>query len=351
MGRVDIAFLVAVCLGLSTMASAVTLGRRLGLVVKPRLFGRSETPITHLGGPALALAALGTYLMFQTPDRKLWVILGGGLAVLVLGFFDDLLSARNGIHPLGRLVVEALIAAVMWTEGIQAISSAPRWVDATVTILFLVGSMNALNLLDNMDGVAGMSTMAAAFGVVIVALVSRQNALAAFGACIGGATAAFLFFNLVRPKVYLGDAGSLFLGLILGGTALQLEGGFAPPENFMIAVVLMGVAFTDTASRQLSRWLSGGSPFDILGGTDHLSHRMVRLGFTSVEAAQMHAAGGLLGAACAGFAVVSNSRTPLIGALLLFSCSGLGFVAISRGWMISKPAYPPAHAAEVPELV
>lgn len=344
-------FFLTLCLGLLAMTCAVAVGRRLGLVVKPRLFGQSERVITHLGGPALALVAVGTYLTFHAPDREVWVLLGGGLVVLVLGFVDDLFSARNGIHPLARLVVEVLVAAGMWIGGIQAFNIGPWWVGAAMTTVFLVGAMNAWNLLDNMDGVAGMSSVVGAGGIVAIALMTGANTLAVLGACIGGAAAAFLFFNLVRPRVYLGDAGSLFLGLIIGGAALQLDTGLAPPGNFLVGLVILGVAFTDTGSRQFSRWLAGRSPFDILGGTDHLSHRLVKLGFTSIETAVLHGAAGLFAVACAGIAVVNNTMTPLVGALVAACCAGLGFVAISRSWMIAEPetAHLPGSAAVDPE--
>ncbi len=317
-------------LGVALTPLAVRLGKRFGLVVRPRLYGKSESAISYLGGPALALAAVSTYLLTGIRNPQLTVLLLGAAAVLTLGFLDDILSAREGIRPGVRFVLELGLALVLWLEGISTYTTGPNWLDGVVTVIFLVGAMNAFNLLDNMDGVAGMTATGASFGIAALALAGGQPAFALLAASVGGATAAFLCFNLVRPKAYLGDAGSLFLGLTLGGMALTINAGFEPPGNFLAAVVIFAVPFTDTVSRQLSRWAAGGSPFDVTGSTDHLSHRLVLLGFRTTEVARLHGATGLLAGAAAGIAALTNNLTPLLIALAAFAAVGLVFVALAR---------------------
>lgn len=329
------AFVGALLVGASITLLALRAGRHLGLVVQPRLFGKSDIPITYLGGPVLALTSAGIYLAMGWPQPQLFVLLVGGLAVLALGFLDDLFSAKNGIHPMIRVAIEVAIAAGLWLAGIQAFSTGAPWIDGVVTVIFLVGAMNAFNLLDNMDGVAGMTATAAAFGIASLAMASGQWPYAVLAAAVCGAAVAFLFFNVVRPKAYLGDSGALFLGLILGGMALTMDAGFEPPGNFIAAVVIFAVPFTDTVSRQLSRWVTGGSPFNILGSTDHLSHRLVDLGFSSTEVARLHLVAGIYAGAAAGLAGLIDSLLPLVFALGAFSATGLMFVAFARSRSVS----------------
>lgn len=244
---------------------------------------------------------------------------------MVLGFVDDRLSANDGLTPRSRLIVETLIAAAAWRFGLSAYSTGPVWLDALITVVFLVAGMNAFNLVDIMDGVAGTTAAAVAFGLPALALASNQPQFAILSACVGGAVAAFLCFNFVHPRAYLGDSGSLFVGLLLSGMALTIDAGFQPPGNFFAAIVIFAVPFTDTASRQLSRWARGGSVLDISGGTGHLSHRLVVLGFSPSEAARLHGIAGLFAGAAAGMAGLSQSLWPLLAAMAIFGFIGLAF--------------------------
>jgi UDP-GlcNAc:undecaprenyl-phosphate/decaprenyl-phosphate GlcNAc-1-phosphate transferase len=339
------AFLVCLAGGLLITSSAVRFGRRANLVVRPRLFGKSESAITYLGGPALAATAVSTYLVFGRPGSVLKVLLAACLAVLVVGLIDDVLSARHqrtvgregmiGLNPTWRLAVEAGIATVAWSQGLSAFSTAPPLLDMVITVVFLVGGMNAFNLIDNMDGVAGTTATLVAFGVAALALAGNHPQFALLSLCIAGASTAFLCFNFRRPSAYLGDAGSLFLGLLLSGMALSIDVGFAPPGNFIAAVVIFAVPFTDTATRQLSRWAGGGSLFDITGSTDHLSHRLVAYGFRPSEVAGLHGAAGLFASSAAGIAATYLHYLPLLMTLAAFGAFGLSFV-----WAAGKSTQP-----------
>jgi UDP-GlcNAc:undecaprenyl-phosphate GlcNAc-1-phosphate transferase len=333
-------FLLAVVAGLWLVPSAVLIGRRYGFVVSPRLYGRSERTISYLGGPALALTAIGSFFLTSQNRWMVSPVIFGGLAVLVLGFIDDRMSDKNGIHPLGRIVVEVAIAGAVWAIGLQAFETGPSWLDAIVTILFLVASVNAFNLVDNMDGVAGMTAVGAAFGVALLAIVGGQVAIAALAFCVGGAAISFLGFNMIGPRAYLGDSGSLFLGFVIGGLALQLNLGYAPPGNLLAAIVVLAVPFTDTASRQISRLASGGSLFDIRGGTDHISHRLVGIGCSTRHAAWCHGMAGLMASTTAIWAAATDRLAPLIAALTVFSAVGILFaLAIPLRRQSLKPRF------------
>lgn len=325
-----IALLASVAFGLLLTAAAIRLAPRLNLVVRPRLYGKSESPITFLGGPMLAVSGISVYLILGDPTPVLSVLLVASLAVLVLGFLDDYLSAKDGLTPGIRLAAEALIAGAAWFQGVSAYTTAPSWLDFAITVVFLVGGMNAFNLIDNMDGVAGVTAMAVAFGVAALALAGGQAQYALLAICLGGASVAFLKFNFKNPRAYLGDGGSLFLGLSLSGMALTIDAGFQPPGNFIAALLIFAVPFTDTATRQLSRWMAGGSPFDISGSTDHLSHKLVAQGFSPSEAASLHGIAGLFATALAGISALFLYITPMLVTLGAFALFGLIFVWTSR---------------------
>ena len=338
-----IAFFASIACGLLITAAAVKLAPKYKLVVKPRLFGKCESPITYLGGPSLALAATSVYLVLGEPTPIISVLLVAGLAVLILGFVDDLLSAKEGLTPRLRLVVEVVIASAAWTQGVSAYTTAPGWLDFVMTVVFLVGGMNAFNLIDNMDGVAGITATAVAFGVAALAIAGGQVQYALLAICLGGGCLAFLRFNLKRPRAYLGDGGSLFLGLSLSGMALTIDAGFQPPGNFIAALLIFAVPFTDTVTRQLSRWVEGGSPFDITGSTDHLSHKLVAQGFSCSEVASLHGIAGLFATASAGISAIYLYMWPMVLTLAAFGLFGLVFVWTSWKATRSRPRELPTH--------
>ena len=343
-----IALLASIAAGLLLTAGAVKLAPRFNLVVRPRLYGRCDTPITFLGGPVLATSAMVVYLLLGNPTPILSVLLIASLAVLVLGFLDDILSAQEGLTPGTRLAIEVVIAGGMWFQGVSAFTTAPSWLDFGITVVFLVGGMNAFNLIDNMDGVAGVTATAVAFGVAAFALAGGHTQYALLAICLGGASVAFLFFNFRNPRAYLGDAGSLFLGLSLSGMALTIDAGFRPPGNFIAALLIFAVPFTDTLTRQLSRWVSGGSPFDITGSTDHLSHKLVAQGFSPPEVASLHGIAGLFATASAGISALYLYLPPMLFTLGAFALFGLVFVW--RTWRSAKSPEPdkPAVSSERP---
>lgn len=342
------ALLASVAVGLLLTALAVRVAPRFKLEVRPRLYGKSESPITYLGGPVLALSGISVYLVLGNPTPVLSVLLVASLAVLALGFLDDFLSAKDGLTPGIRLAVEALVAAAAWSQGVSAYTTAPSWLDFVITVVFLVGGMNAFNLIDNMDGVAGVTATAVAFGVAVLALAGGQAQYALLAICLGGASLAFLKFNFKNPRAYLGDAGSLFLGLSLSGMALTIDAGFQPPGNFIAAVLIFAVPFTDTATRQLSRWIAGGSPFDITGNTDHLSHKLVAQGFSPSEVASLHGVAGLFATALAGISALFLDMTLMLLTLGAFALFGLVFVWTSRKSEAPAEARSEKTAVETP---
>ena len=251
-------------------------------------------PVPYLGGVAivagfsamtLAAAAIG-----RAPSVliELGSLLGIGLVLAVLGLVDDL---RGGISPLIRLAVETAAGIAVYVTGSGAVLGGPGLLDAVVTVVWVVGITNALNLLDNMDGLsAGIAALAAAAFCLIAAL-NGQFLVAALAAGTAGCAAGFLRHNFHPAKIYMGDAGSLFLGFLLAILGLRLQLTETPPAvALFVPLLVLGVPVFDTTLVTWQRLRHGRSPFQ--GGRDHTSHRLVWVGLpVPVAVCLLYAAG------------------------------------------------------------
>ncbi len=266
--------LPAVVAGLLT-ALLIRLAPRLRLVDVPaaRKFHTRTTP--KGGGLAVYVAVVITAVLGPDGlDRRLLVLLGVGLGVVVLGLIDDL-------RPLPwqlRLVVQTVAAvAAVWLWPTPA-----GWPWRLLGVFWVVALLNALNLLDNMDALSGSVAWVAA-GFLAVALTwQRAGALgqpAAALVMLMGALTGFLWFNRPPARIFMGDAGSTFLGFALGLGSLDLAFDPAPvPWSWAVPACVLVVPWYDMTSVVLLRLRQGRSPFH--GDKQHLSHRLVDAGLS-----------------------------------------------------------------------
>jgi UDP-GlcNAc:undecaprenyl-phosphate GlcNAc-1-phosphate transferase len=196
----------------------------------------------------------------------------------VLGLVDDV----RGLSPWTRLGFETALAGALWAAGFGV-----EWVGdglpgLVITVLWVVGVANAVNMLDNMDGLApGVAAIAAA-AFTALGLATGQVVVAVLGAALAGGTVGFLRTNAHPARMYLGDTGSLFIGLLLAVLGARLSVDGAP----YLAALVLAVPIADTLFVSMTRLARGISPLQ--GGTDHLSHRLVRLGLAVPAAVRVH---------------------------------------------------------------
>jgi UDP-GlcNAc:undecaprenyl-phosphate GlcNAc-1-phosphate transferase len=158
------------------------------------------------------------------------------------------------------------------------------WLNTLVTIVWIVGICNSINFFDNLDGAASGAVAIAALGVFIIAFDRGQELVSALSIVTAGATIGFLMWNKSPAKIYMGDAGALFLGIIISVATIRLNPGIMPTwQSLAIPVMLLTVPLLDTCVAVFSRLARGLSP--LTGGKDHLSHRLVRAGLTRPMAA------------------------------------------------------------------
>ena len=241
--------------------------------------------IPMLGGVAIATAC-GIGILVGGPwDRVLTrILLAGGLIVL-LGIHEDR-NPTGGLRWWIRLLLEGVLALVVIEGGIRVGFLASAWVALPFALLWIMGITNAFNLLDNMNGLsAGVATIASLTFAVLAARYleagPEQLATAAAAAALAGACLGFLPSNF-RSRIFMGDGGSLFVGFTLA--CLAVLGNWVGPTihaTIIIPLLVLAYPIFDTTLVVFLRIREGRSP--VVGGRDHSSHRLVRLGLGRVE--------------------------------------------------------------------
>jgi len=275
-------FVVAFSFALTGTPVVRRLARRIGFLDRPAARKLQTTAIPLMGGVAIYAGVVLSILIFGRHYLpELASILAGATLLSLLGLWDD----RVELPAVLRLIGQIMVAGGLILAGVQIrLGWFPSWMNVAFTIAWVVGISNAINFLDNMDGLAGgVSAVAAAFFMVIAAMNGQylvsSLAAAVFGACLG-----FLIFNSKPASIFMGDAGSLFLGFILAVIGIKLRF----PENinivtWMVPVLVLGIPIFDTALVIISRARRRVNPFTT-AGKDHTSHRLVNRGLTQREA-------------------------------------------------------------------
>ena len=240
-----------------------------------------DRPIPKLGGIAVAIAFTLVFLTAVgisgeiTAFQLLASVLLPALIVAGLGFIDDIRT----LNPWIRLVAQTLLALLVWFTGTQVSFFRMDALDALVTVLWIVGLTNAMNLLDNADGLAASTALVASLGTGIIAVIYGQFFVGGLAFALAGTAAGFLWHNWAPATVYLGDAGAYFLGFLLAIVTLRLRPvGIALPWSALIPVLLVFVPILDTTFVVIRRVLSGKHPFT--PGRDHLSHVLMGTGLS-----------------------------------------------------------------------
>jgi len=259
---------------------------RLGVVDQPGGKKIHGQPTPLLGGPAIAISQVAGVLAGGPVDRT-WASMpvAAGL-IMLLGIHDDLDPQAEGVRWWLRLLFEVFLAAIIINAGITITFLRTPWISIPITLVWIVGITNAFNLLDNMNGLsAGVAAIAgltfAAMAARYVEVSPEQLPTARAGAALAGACLGFLPSNF-RSRIFMGDAGSLYLGFTLACLA-ALGSWRSPtvPTSLIIPFLVLAYPIFDTTLVVILRLRRGQSP--VVGGRDHSSHRLVNLGLGRVE--------------------------------------------------------------------
>jgi UDP-GlcNAc:undecaprenyl-phosphate GlcNAc-1-phosphate transferase len=255
---------------------------RFGYTAKPRADRWHGRPTALLGGVGIALSVLLLHASVAGPTTLPVLIVGVSL-MFGVGLVDDLIALK----PYTKLIAEIAIASMFVFFGYRLSWTESLTLDTVLTMMWIVGLTNAFNLLDNMDGLcAGISLIA---GTTLLATMVMQGGVtpeATYLALLLGATAGFLVYNFHPASIFMGDSGSLFIGLNLA--VLSLSAGQAGESSSNLLSMIVGpvlvllVPIFDTTLVTVSRVLSGRSAAQ--GGRDHSSHRLVAIGLSERRA-------------------------------------------------------------------
>jgi UDP-GlcNAc:undecaprenyl-phosphate GlcNAc-1-phosphate transferase len=265
---------------------------RLGVMDKPNTARKTQAePVPYLGGVAIALGVstvtFGALFFTNNPD----VIIERGLVAIIpaiilglVGLIDDLKSLTPWTRLLIQTIVGSAIAFIIVQNGTFGTPFESSFLNTFISIVWIVGICNSINFFDNLDGAASGTVAIAALGVFYIAFDRGQELVSALSIVTAGATLGFLMWNKSPAKIYMGDAGALFLGVVISVLSIRLNPGISPAwQSLAIPVMLLAVPLLDTCVAVFSRLGRGMSP--LTGGRDHLSHRLVRLGLTRRTAA------------------------------------------------------------------
>ena len=260
------------------------LARRWGFVAKPKTDRWHKRPTAMMGGVAIWLAVITTYLTLVPHTSTGWVVAGAASFLFLVGLIDDWLHIKPYQKLIGQIIGAAIVVnyglILPWTRSLPA--------NMVITIFWLIGITNAINLLDNMDGLAtGIAAIASAF-LTLNFMAANQATEALMLAVFAAALIGFLIYNSNPASIFMGDSGSMFIGFFLASSALiNLAGGrsraFVPV--LAVPILVLFIPIFDTTFVTILRKLSGRAASQ--GGRDHTSHRLVALGLSEKRAVLM----------------------------------------------------------------
>lgn len=308
------------------------LALRLGVTDQPSPRKLHVSPIPLLGGVAIYGAFIAAILVFGNRFRlqEAFSILVGATLMSFLGLWDD----RRSLSPLLKLTGQVLAASILVVTGVRIGTFAWEWLNVIVTIGWVVIITNAMNLLDNMDGLSGGVGATAAIYFLLLAAMNDQYLVGTVSAALVGACLGFLIYNFNPASIFMGDAGSLFLGFILAAVGIKLRF----PEGleivtWMVPVLILGMPLFDTTLVIISRLRRGLNPLTT-PGKDHLSHRLVALGYTRREAVLL----SYLGGAGLGVVALFVTQATIVEGYVVGAIIALG--ALVALWRLEQVDFP-----------
>jgi len=350
-----LAFAQTLLLGIVLVPIVRRTSARMGLVDEPTLERKIHTaPTPRSGGIALfaalwasigfnvlAATSIVPELEFLSPAirqlasnvpqkmQNLASIFAGCLIIFVLGVADD----RFNLRPRTRLFFQFLATVPVIAGGVTLRLFLPEPIGWAITALWLVGLTNSFNFLDNMNGLTSGIAFIISGVLALLSALSREWYMLLIFCMIAGASLAFWCYNFPRGWIFLGDSGSTHLGFLLGALTIEstwYQAGVPSKLPVLMPLIILSVPLFDTASVMWIRWRTG-KPL-MTGDTNHVSHRLVALGFSRREAVIVIYAITL----CVGLAAVALRKLDLVHGLAQTVMVGLAFVILHKVERVSR---------------
>jgi UDP-GlcNAc:undecaprenyl-phosphate GlcNAc-1-phosphate transferase len=304
------------------------LALKVGAVDVPNLPRKIQTePVPYLGGVAIALGVVvASFAGILVEDYSIInfkiasTVIIPALLIASVGLWDDLKELQPWPRLIAQTSVGTAMALILIATDTMGIALGNQFLNAAISIFWIVGITNSINFFDNLDGGAAGTVAIASFFLFLIANSEGQILVSALAIVVCGSTAGFLLWNKSPAKIYMGDAGALFLGIVMGVLTIRLDPGVKPQAlSLVIPIALLAIPILDTTVAVTSRLYRGISPFT--GGRDHLSHRLMRIGMHRKYAAiTLWAASGVYG--LLAYAIYQSQNS------LFAYISGAGWVAL-----------------------
>jgi UDP-GlcNAc:undecaprenyl-phosphate GlcNAc-1-phosphate transferase len=316
-----VGFATAAAVACAATPLALRVARRTGLYDHPREYRKHASPTPFLGGAAVLAGFCVAAIAVGGVSHK-HILIACAIGMWAIGTLDD----RFAVSPWWRLLAEALAATALVAGGLGWNTSLGGVADYVLTVLWVVGLVNAFNLMDNLDGACSTVGSLCGIGIGTLAVILRQPALAGVSFATAGACAGFLPWNLAGPaKIFLGDGGSMPIGLMIAALSMGTVGHLHVGDAKLLACgLLVGLPIFDTALVSVSRSRRGVTL--LTGGRDHLTHRLLRVLKSPRKVAAILA---LCQACLSGLALLGNHFGTSTLAWLAAGAVAVGLAAIA----------------------
>ena len=291
-GTIIAAFAVAAVLSYFFTPPVKNFAHKVGAIDVPKDARRMhKKPIPRLGGLAIYGGFLCSILIFGQLEETMLCVLLGAAIIVALGIFDDVLALGAKLKFVVQIVAAAIPVCIgdlqigLFTN-LNPLSDTPfvhlGILAVPVTIIWIVGITNAVNLIDGLDGLAVGVSSIAAITMLAVALLTGNMPIAITMAALAGACIGFMPYNLNPAKIFMGDTGSTFLGYMLATVSIMGLFKFYAVISFAVPFLILGLPIFDTANAIIRRVAAGRSPMSPDRG--HVHHKLIDMGFNQKQA-------------------------------------------------------------------
>jgi UDP-GlcNAc:undecaprenyl-phosphate/decaprenyl-phosphate GlcNAc-1-phosphate transferase len=289
-------YILPLLISFSVVLAAVPLlaswALRSGFVDRPSARKIHAAPIPLTGGLAIYAGCILSMMIFDGGSSRTWAIALGGALLVITGTLDDWYKTRGQEFPVApRLFVYTAVACIPLLFGIRIIGITnviggnmilfPDWLEWMATILWVFGMTNMVNFIDGVDGLASGIVTISSLTLLVIALITGMGGTAIAAAAVAGSCSAFLVYNFHPAKIFMGDAGAVFLGYTLA--VLAVDGTFksATLISMLVPVLALGVPIMDTMIVFTRRFMEGKG----LHRADklHTHHRLMQWGLTQTQ--------------------------------------------------------------------
>src|SRR5262245_24860116 len=285
-GPLFFSFLGSLVICMALIPALMATASRLQFVDFPGDRKIHHAPVAKVGGLAFAAGTFVTMLLWAPKDPIVTSSLIGGIIILLFGAWDDRVGLGYKAKFVGQLIAATI---VVWGGGVHLSSlpflgdmTPPAWIMLPTTLLLLIAVTNALNLADGLDGLAGGLSLLSFGGMAFLAYLSGDVVVMSMMVPVLGGLLGFLRFNTYPARIFMGDAGSQFLGFYLGVCAVVLTDPTRGPYSPALLSFILGLPIMDTAGVVVQRLAERRSPF--VADKNHVHHKLLAIGLSHREA-------------------------------------------------------------------